>query len=701
MRIRRLVSLLTITLTLISSSFIVASPQDKKKPDQDTVKLSAELVQIDVLVTDKNNKPVSGLKREDFELSDNGKPQEITSFAYEEAKNMRMEENKDAARAKTLPRAITAGELHRVVAFVVDTLHMNISSVHRTRKMLADFVENKMEPGDLVLILPTGGGSGILQQFTADRRILSRAISRLRPFYFSNSVTPYRSLERRSPSTNRAGEPRINAVPGALSMPDTGINTSGNVDPLEEADVRDTLRTLKDLIKSMSRLPGRKVSVFVSQGFRVYHTQATSDLKETTALAARSNVVFYSIDPNGLDPVFSGADEAIVADENLPLSVAVAVASNQRVVNLAEARDSLDIISSETGGKFFRNNNDIITGLGNLLSENSAYYMLGFQPQPGRWDGKFHKIKVTLKNRPDLTVSSRKGYVAKNDESDDHISDPKIAEAAEAISSPFVRRDIDLKLTPFYIDNGQRDAVVTILLHIDASKLNFKKTDDRYQAVLDQVGTVLDANKNPVDQFANQLNLDLKPQTYEAALKRGFVATRRISLKPGTYQVKLFVRQSESGLIGTANDYFDVPDMAGDNLAVSSIFTSGQGGEQGKAGDSAGQGSTLSNRQFQRNGQLAYSFVIYNARTEGKNTQPDLEMKIRVLKGAKAVFTGTPRPVQMGEGSAPPSRIVTGGALQLGALDPGDYTLEVIVTDKARKKDGSSAVRQQIDFSVD
>ena len=664
--------------------------QDKKKPDQGEIKLATELVQIDVLVSDKGNKPVGGLKREDFELYDNNKQQHITNFSYEETKSSRVGDS--TTEARSLPRVIGAGELKRVIAFVVDTLHIKFENVARTRKMLSDFVDNKMQPGDLVLVLPTGGGSGVLQQFTSDRRLLHRAIERLRPFYFSNDTTPYRSVARLSSPVGgrRDTFPR---PPGSLSMPSIAGARS---DPFEEADVRATLSALKETIKSMSKLPGRKVSVFVSEGFRLFATETTQDLNETTALAARANVVFYTIDPRGLDPVaLTAADEI---DRDLDVSTAVTEASNNKRADFFESQDSLNAIALDTGGKFFRNDNDIKRGLDDIIEENSAYYMLGFYPEAARWDGKYHKVKVMVRGRPDVTVSFRKGYLAKSPPPENVGIDSKVTEALEAISSPLVRRDIDLRLTPLYIDNAQRDPIVTLLLHIDASKLSFKQADGRYQSRLDQLGFVLDANGKPIDKFANTIELNLQPQTYESALKRGFVATRTMNVKPGVYQIRVFVREVGVGTIGTANDYIEIPDMKADRLSTSSLFLSGQALEQGKLVQTAGIGGTPSQRRFQRNGEFSYSMVIYNAKPDDSK-QPQLEMRTRVFKGNQVVFSGQLRPVVPSEGSVAPSKIITGGVITLLKLAPDDYTLEVTVRDKRRKKD--NVVRTEMDFSVE
>ena len=686
---------------IISSSPVTTLTQDKKKADQGTIKLNAELVQIDVLVANKNGKPIGGLKQEDFELLDNNKPQHISTFAYEETKPRQVQDT--AVENRRLPKAITAGELKRVFAFVVDTLHIKFENVSRTRKLLADFVDNKMQPGDLVLILPTAGGSGVLQQFTSDQRLLHRAIDRLHPFYFTNDTTPYRSLDRLNDAPNRRGNSPANSVGGALSMPGVG-KPSGSVDPLEEADVRATLGAMKDTIKSMSKLPGRKVAVLLSEGIRLYATETTRDLTQTNALAARSNVVFYTIDPRGLQPLapdpsdnFSSLAQG-TADLNNP--VAFSITGSKTYSDFVESQDSLRVIAADTGGKFFGNNNDITRGLDNMLEENSAYYMLGFYPEAGKWDGKFHKIKVVVSGHPELTVSFRKGYLARTPPPENAGLDPKAAEAIEAIDSPLVRRDIDLGLTLLYIDNPQRDPAVTLLLHIDASKLTFVQSEGRYHGQLEEVGFVLDANGNTIDKFSNILELNLTPQSYQTSLKRGFVATRKMDLKPGTYQIRLFVREVGFGLIGTANDFIDVPNMKGEKLTASSLFLSGQAVEQGKVVDTAGSGGTPSQRRFQRNGEFNYSLVIYNPKLDNKSKQPQLEMRTRILKGTRVVFNGGPRPVVAGEGTTLPFRVVTGGVIKLAGLAPDDYTIEIIVRDNLRDKK-ENAIRREMDFTVE
>jgi hypothetical protein len=445
----------------------------------------------------------------------------------------------------------------------------------------------------------------------------------------------------------------------------------------------------------MKQLPGRKLALFVSEGLRIFQTETSQDLRQTTDLAARADVVFYTIDPRGLDPLgITAADDLAGQDPSDFLS-------NKRD-DFHESQDSLNAIALDTGGRFFRDNNDIKRGLANMLDENSGYYLLGFQPEGSKWDGKYHKLKVAVRSRPGLTVSFRKGYLAVDDKPRvKENADPKIAENIAAINSPLVRRDIDLQLTPFYRDDEKQQPVVATLLHIDASQLRFNQEEGRYKDKLNLIGFVVDSNGKTVDGFSEELSVNLLPEHYEQSLKTGFLATRFLTVKPGVYQMRVLVRETDTGKLGTANNFIDVPNLKSDRLALSSIFTAPPKDQQGRVPESAGQGATLSQRRFKHGGQLEYMFIVYNAASEGHDSQTQLEMRTRILKGGNPIFSGPLRPINALAESTPPKRIISGGTLTLGQLAPGDYTLEVTVRDKLRKKESRAVVKQEIDFSVE
>lgn len=698
-----------VAIVLSSALSVPVRPQQKKAPDDDVVRIAAELVQVDAIVKDKDGKRVADLKREDFDLYDNKKLQQITNFSYEKA---RLRTPDGGGEEVAVLRAITPAQLNRVVAFVIDTLHMKTENVYRTRAMLDDFVQHKMAPGDLVLILPTSGGSGLYQQFTSDQRVLGTAISQLRPAFIFDNDTPSRrggtsqQILELLPALPESRGGGITQAPGQ-----GGTGTTPAVSSMvEDADVSATLGTLNSLVSAMRKLPGRKISVLVSEGFRTLKSQMSADLTETIARAARANVVFYSIDPGGLEPLGYTAGDAYLdisrgplpTDPLAPAGVVLPSADpaanttvSDRRKDYFESQDSLNAIAVDTGGKFFRNSNDIKQGLTEILEENSAYYLLGFQPDRDKWDGKFHSIKLEVRNRPDLVVTTRKGYVARSDKPIRRGNlTPKALEILEAIGSPLVRRDMDLQLTSFYRDDVRHEPIITSLLHIDLSKLKLKQVDGKYRGKIEVVGFMLDAAGRAADSLSTTADLNLDQQAYQNLMEDGLLVTHEIKVRPGAYQLKILAREADSGIIGTAASYVEIPDFKSDRLALSSIFIDAQLLQTTKSKAETSLGTKLSQRRFPRNGSLTYVLIVYNA----KKGAAQLQMTTRIVKGNRVIFSGQPRPVEVLEGSSPPSRIVTGGIFQLGSLAPGDYRLEVAIADKARQKE--SVARQEIDFTV-
>ena len=674
------------TLALLMGTY-ASGQQAPRKPDEGTLRISADLVQVDVLVTDRAGKPVTGLRPEDFELYDNNKPQLINHFSFEQTLSTKVQSG--GSDAGPLPKSVSSGELKRVLAFVIDTLHMKPANLYRTQKMLEDFIDKKMQPGDLALILPTAGGEGFYQQFTADQRILRQAANHLRPFFFTRDqllINPQLSM------TGQAQGP-ANSLPrpsrrGAPSLSTMDVSSQGDrVDPLEIPDVRATISALNNLIDYMGKLPGRKVAMFISEGVRLYHTETSTDFQETITRAARANIVFYTVDPAGLDPLDIEASDTVAIDSTIDFA-------NDRRADYKEGLDSLNALALDTGGKFFRDNNDMKAGLNAMIEENSSYYLLGFQPDTSQWDGKFHKLRVAVKDRPDLVVSTRKGYLARSDVPRDKTQgDAKQAQLLETINSPLVKRDIHLQVTPSYKDDSNREPVVTWVFNIDPSQLRLNETEGRHKGRIELSATVFDSKARAIDAIDRSIELDLAPTAYEKMNREGLIQVRETHVKPGVYQVRAMVRDTVSGAIGTANNYVEVPDMKTGRLALSSILI--QSSPQPKPGTDAGQGAALFQRRLARGSQFQFFLVIYNA-SQGAQ----LDMRVRIMLGAKALYTGQPRPIQILEGSSPPSRILTGGVMTAGQLAPDDYTLEVTVIDKLAKKGTRRTARQDVDFTV-
>ena len=279
-------------LLLIVSLFAIA-PGQQKPPSQnvpqkdEVVRISVTLVQLDVTVTDRKGRHVTDLKPEDFELYEDGRPQYITSFSYvsgqppSEVSGGAAARQPDKSTPQPPPARLKPADVRRTMALVVDDLSLSFGSAYYVREALKKFVDEQMEPGDLVAIIRTGAGMGALQQFTNDRRQLYAAIERVR--------------------WNPMGTGRI----GAFAAIDSDAPPPGEADQLrDEIFSVGTLGALNFIVRGLSQMPGRKSVVLFSDGLTLFNTRGGGRVLELVRrlvdLANRASVVVYTIDPRGL-----------------------------------------------------------------------------------------------------------------------------------------------------------------------------------------------------------------------------------------------------------------------------------------------------------------------------------------------------------------------------------------------------------------
>src|SRR6185436_16389009 len=180
-------SLIILFVILFPAATSSQSPtQQPKTGADDVVKISTTLIQVDATVLDKKGKPVKGLTADDFEIYENSKKQPITNFAFVELETDKSTEPfvtrrvPNAVAAPLGPSRLRPEQVHRTVALVVDDLGLSVPSIDVVKSSLKKFVDEQMQPGDVVAIIRTGSGAGALQQFTSDKRILYAAIDRVR-----------------------------------------------------------------------------------------------------------------------------------------------------------------------------------------------------------------------------------------------------------------------------------------------------------------------------------------------------------------------------------------------------------------------------------------------------------------------------------------------------------------------------------------
>jgi hypothetical protein len=292
--------------------------------------------------------------------------------------------------------------------------------------------------------------------------------------------------------------------------------------------------------------------------------------------------------------------------------------------------------------------------------------------------------------RPGLRVRSRAGFYGVPDGSNTGDS-ARGERLAAALASPFAAADLDLRLSALFVDDEKAGPSLRAMLRIDARDLTFvEKPGGGRQVVLDVVAVTFDAGGKPVDRKDQTFTIGT-PGAEPPAPDTAFFYTLDLPVtKPGPYQFRVVVRDVASERLGAAGEVLLVPDLKAGRLALSSILVHGAALETPAAstGDAtqALVGRVTPGRPFD------YAFQILNARRDPATERPRLETQVRLWRGREAIYEGPRTPLSVEHPVA--GRVAAGGRLNLGAgLEPGDYALQVVVTDRLAPSERSVATQ--------
>jgi VWFA-related protein len=733
--------LLTISLLAPIAAQQQQQPQQPPKQQGDIVRTDINLVLIDAVVTDKAGKQVIDLKPEDFEVSEDGKKRQVTHLSYIAAgtpSSTQAEEAKTEA-VKTAP--LTRDQVRRTVALVVDDLGLSFESLGFVRQALTKFVDQQMQPNDMVAVLRTSAGIGVLQQFTSDKRQLHAAIERVR--------------------WNPIGRGGLN--PGG-TLNEASVNADNRdsiqfVEELEDSRAGQysvgTIGAMDAIVKGMGEMPGRKSLVLISEAFRMFSAQGRNvqlieSLRRLTDEANANSVAIYTVDASGLQSyTFQASDKVagysyvidpqVLASSGGPLVGTgfgaggglvnpaprtltradtlsaqaeqdsgaafrrLAALSAQREEQASETHTVLSYLANRTGGLFERNRNDLGTSIERIMQDQQGYYVIGFRPDESTAANavkRLHALNVKVK-RSGMRVRSRTGYFGINFENRAaQRPRTRTEQFREALTSPFASGDINIQLTSLFGDEPKSGgSYLRSLLHIDAKDLKFTEaTDGTRTAELEMVAVAFGDNGQIADQLSYpQTVRAATPADYQRILEQGLVYILNFPLKKGgPYQMRVVVRDATSERSGAAMQFVEVPDLAKNRLALSGIVLSSAEEADKTSASEQDIRSGPAVRQLRQGSMIDYRFLIYNAQASG--TEP-VQTQMRLLREGKPVFTG--KLVSLDLSKEPnPKRISTGGRLRLGPdLTPGDYVLHLAVKNTTDPKKPRVA-SQWIDFQI-
>lgn len=672
-----------------------------------TIRIDVNLVQVDAVVTDSKGKAVRDLEASDFEVFQDGQLQTITNFAFINVRDSVVRAaptpNQPAPKLKKgeappppppPPGMLRPDQIRRTVAIVVDDLGLSFDSTVRIRESLKKWVDNEMQPGDLVAIIRTSAGMGALQQFTNDKRMLSSAVN----------LVQYH--------LGRVGVSSFAPLAGAL--PEGAIDTSFFEDEVQEAYTLGSIGAIQYVIQGLRDLPGRKSLVLFSENMRLTffqgenlvnvasQTQSTSEdrLKKLADAAVRSGVVIHAVDPRGV--VYTGLT---AEDRTTGMSAAqIADAESQRALDFIASQDGMVMLSQKTGGLFVSNNNDIPGALRQVVDDGDGYYLIGYQPDAATFDEKtgrrkFHNISVKVK-RPGLSVRSRTGFFGSPEQANPTPT-TAVAQLTKALSSPFGSGSLPLRLTTLLSFSDKEGPYINALLYFDPRDLTFTKEADGFRkAAIDILAVTMDVDGQQFNTANRKYEFRVPEDRYQNILKRGLVYTTHVVVrKSGAYQMRVVLRDSNSQQLGTASQFIEVPDVKKGKLALSGIVIAA---DNSAAKTDAAEGaaaaddpnSTPAVRIFKPGAAIGYAYEILNAKT-GRDRKPELNAQVRLFRDGKQVWSSASGSI-VGETPKNSKALVAGGRLQFNQITPGTYVLQVIVTDKVAKRIAAQAT----DFEV-
>jgi VWFA-related protein len=705
------------------------SPQgsgtDASKRTPLIVRAGVDLVQVDAVVVDKKGQYVTDLKLEDFEVLQDGKRRPATYCEYVAIEPLgtptpaaeRRTKGREDDDAPPAIGTVRREDVRRIMTFVVDDLNLSGDGLRRTSDGLRKIVREDVRPGDLIAVVRTSGGTGILQQLTNDPRVLEAAVA--------DVAGRAPEIGMSSEDVDPLGGP---GVTGQAAVSETGLSREAFRDRNSHF-AEAALMTMEALLESLRQLPGRKSMVVFSErlqiadllttggpngdSFEEAEARIVAAAAHVTDLANRASTVIYAVDPRGPLALSIGAERNDLGGSRpSPDGPASLGRLGESREERAAQQSGMQLLAARTGGIFFSHENRVENAVAAVREDQKGYYVIGYVPEEGTFDKPrnapvFHKLKLEVK-RPGLTVRSRGAFSPVSDE--EEAARPRLSEGealVQAMISPFASQSIPIRVTPVFGYDAHVGYLMRSYVHVDAVPLSFGPAEGGGQrAKVKLVAGGFGSKGTVLPPIERDLTVAIADDKLEMVKGAGMVLEFSVPMpRPGPYQLRVAVRDAGSGRIGSATQFVDVPDLSKHRLALSGIVLGSLAVRGAKTtGDVAVVAAARLSpavRRFAAGTDVSYAFALYHPALDKATGRAQFTTRLRLVRQGKdalvqEIAAAVQRPLDEPKKDAKAARgakdvkpvpgVIVAGTFALPkSLEPGEYSVQLLVTDALAK----------------
>jgi VWFA-related protein len=709
-----------ILLSALILTLPVRAQEPHPKVQTPTFRAASNTVLLDLVVTDKKNRLVNGLSRDDFVVYENDVVQQIQSFQIGR-QEVQGPAGKSATRGEPVAQPASRepdapASKPNFIVFLMDYSTTEFENQKLVQDAALHYVENRLGPNDLVAVFFLGTGFRFLQDFTGDRARLAAVLrgrdvtatglaqgSGVQPLSAaqSSAVADASSLAVSSGSGPGAGQSAMAAGAQAAANAQYFINAriqaalSSMRSAISSRTARGVLAAIEAISHVVAPITGRKTMVLFSQGF-VVGPHMEPELARAVDAANKANVAVYTIDSAGLAPRDLSTDlipqdrlsgiSARAGRGRIPASGGESLFDRARTAGNDSHESSLRYVAAATGGLAFRNTNDLSISLDRVAEDIHSHYVLSYQPINQEFDGAFRNIRVEVK-KPGLSVRTRSGYYA-IPPGMEGVTGEEYRLLSQTRKGGGATLPFDTALGSFPGAGGL--SRVSITIELSAREVSFQESEGSKVAAIAIIGLLRGEDGYVFSRVGAPVNIKASPEEFKALQQGSLSFTNSIEAPPGHYSFEVLVRDQNSGK-AAIRDYSLTVAPLSTSLTASSIVLSSEIKEAREAPVddylSFGKIRVLpsARRQFRNGDNLVYLFCVYNAKLSAQK-RANLEIRTAFERLGTSNVLKLPNAHVEDASDGPIPYVPVARYVALNGLVAGRYFLSVEIEDLESKE---------------